>query len=184
MPRYQIGNTQGIVKRSRPFYFLCYIHNTDIESLIYSIYEISVQATALFLYVCLINSKHKICTIFCRGLDLNCRPLVSEATALPTEPRPQPSMWNLSSSSFCSSSCLIYLQGGAKRRSNNTTHTWLGHCLWDFAADVLGREQNTFSVLIIFCEKYFSRYCVADRCNGRGSWFLNSKVSGSNPFGW
>ena len=27
---------------------------------------------------------------FCRWLDLNCRPLVSEATALPTEPQPLP----------------------------------------------------------------------------------------------
>ena len=41
MPRYQIGNTQGIVERTRPFCSLCYLHNTNIESLIYSIYEIS-----------------------------------------------------------------------------------------------------------------------------------------------
>ena len=38
-----MGNTQGIVDRSRPFCSLCYLHNTDIESLIYSIYEISVN---------------------------------------------------------------------------------------------------------------------------------------------
>ena len=42
VPRYQIGNTQGIVEKTRPFCSLCCLHNTDIESLIYSIYEISV----------------------------------------------------------------------------------------------------------------------------------------------
>ena len=30
---------------------------------------------------------------FCQWLDSNCRPLVSEATALPTEPQPLPHLW-------------------------------------------------------------------------------------------
>ena len=47
MPRYQIGKTQGIVERTRPFCSLCYLHNTDIESLIYSIHEISVMETKI-----------------------------------------------------------------------------------------------------------------------------------------
>ena len=32
---------------------------------------------------------------FCRWLDLNCGPLVSEATALPTEPQPLPLLCNV-----------------------------------------------------------------------------------------
>ena len=62
VPRYQIGNTQGIVEKTRPFCSLCYLHNTDIESLIYSIYEISVHKTrfALFTGQCIDLPPHAV----------------------------------------------------------------------------------------------------------------------------
>ena len=48
--------------------------------------------SASFLYFCLFNTAdiNMFNINFCRWLDLNCRPLELEATALPTEPQPLP----------------------------------------------------------------------------------------------
>ena len=51
---------------------------------------------ASFLYFCLFNTQlFNINVKPCRWLDLNCGPLVSEATALPTDPQPLPLYYNI-----------------------------------------------------------------------------------------
>ena len=46
-------------------------------------------ASFSFIFV-FFNTKNKCSIKICRCLDSNCRPLVTEATALPTEPQPLP----------------------------------------------------------------------------------------------
>ena len=56
----------------------------------------------LYLYFCLFNTVDSIQLFnkFCWWLDLNCGPLVLEATTLPTEPQPLPLIFKRFSKSF------------------------------------------------------------------------------------
>ena len=65
----------------------------------------------------------------CKWLDLNCGPLASEATALPTEPQPLPDLLSLLLLLFWMSVVkdFVSLNGGAKQfipfKSSRTTHS-------------------------------------------------------------